>query len=116
MKAFQEGRTQYSNNMHFYVPRKKSCRISNNKNLPRLKRVGKQIEPPRCTITSIQQQHFDEKKLIALYYAWIISRYNTCFDPVIPIFSGFMTNLHKATELVLRKTIEIFLPPINTKV
>ena len=93
MMAFQEGRTQSSNNTHFHVPRKKSRRISSDKNLNRLKRVDKQIEPPRRTITSVQQQHFDEKKLMALYYAWIIACYDTSFDPTIPIFSGFMTNL-----------------------
>ena len=116
MTAFQEGRTQSSNNMHFHVLRKKSSRINSDKYLPRLKRVDKKIESPRRSITSVQQQHFDEKKLMALYYAWIIARYNTSFDPIIPIFSGSMTNLCKPTELVLRKTVETYLSPINSNV
>ena len=115
MMAFQEGRKQSSNNTHFHVPRKKSRRISSDKNLPRLKRVDKQIEPTRRTITSVQQQHFDEKKLMSLYYAWIIARYNASFDPIIPIFRGFMTNLRKTTELMLSKTVKTYLPPINSK-
>ena len=115
MMAFQEGKTQSSNNPHFHVRRKKSRRISSDKNLPLLKRVDKQIEPPRRIITSVQQQHFDEKKLMALYYAWIIARFNTSFEPITPIFSGFMTNLCKTTELVLRKTVETYLLPINSK-
>ena len=116
MVAFEEGRTQSSNNTYFYVPRKKSRRIRSDKNFLSLKRVGKPIEPRRRIITSVQQQHFDEKKLMALYNSWIIAHYNTSFDPIIPIFSAFMTNLNKTAELVLRKTVKTYLPPINSKV
>ena len=102
MMVFQEGRIQSSTNTHFHAPQMKSHRISSNKNLAHLKRVDKQTEPPRRTITSVQQQHFNEKKLMALHYVWIISCYNTSFHPIILICSGFMTNLCKITELVLR--------------
>ena len=67
MMTFQEGRTKSSNNKHFHVPRKKSRRINSDKNSSPFERADKLIEPPRHTITSVQQQHFDEKKLMALY-------------------------------------------------
>ena len=117
MMAFQEGGTHSTSTTHFHVPRKKSRRISSDENLLCLNKVDRQIEPPRCTITPVQQQHSDaEKKLRQFYCVWIVARYNTSFDPIIPIFSGFMTNLRKATEPMLKKTVETYLPPINSKV
>ena len=114
--AFQEGASQASN-LHVRVPRKVSCRISNEEQLPNAKTVDKQIERPTRNMENHPDQfHFDENKILAFYFAWIIARNYSSFDQTIPIFSGFMTNTRKITEQVPRKTVETYLPPINLKV
>ena len=63
-----------------------------------------------------EQFAFDDKKFMTFYFAWIIARRDNSSDQVIPIFSGFMTNARKTTDLVVMKTVETYLPPINSKV
>ena len=117
LMAFQEGRTLEAHNFHIHVPRKASRRISSEDPDPIPKNVDNQILPPTCSMEIVPEQFiFDDRKFMTFYFAWIIARRDSSSDQVIPIFSGFMTNARKTTDPVVIKTVETYLPPINSKV
>lgn len=117
LMAFQEGRTLEARDVHIHVPRKASRRISSEDPAPILKKVDNKIQPPTCSMEIVPEQFvFDDRKFMTLYFAWIIARRDSSSDQVIPIFSGFMTNARKAIDPVAMKTVETYLPPINSKV
>ena len=117
LMAFQEGRTAQTHTVHLHVPRKASRRISNEDLAQTQKQVDNQIQPPTCSIEIVPENFvFDINKFVTLYFAWIIARKDNSYSQVIPIFSGFMTNVRKKTNPLVRKTVETYLPPINSKV
>lgn len=117
LMAFREGRTAQTHTVHLHVPRKASRRISNEDLAQTQKQVDNQIQPPTCSMEIVPENFvFDINKFVTLYFAWIIARKDNSYSQVIPIFSGFMTNVRKKTNPLVRKTVETYLPPINSKV
>jgi hypothetical protein len=117
LMAFQEGRTLEDRNVHVHVPRKASRKISSEDLAPIPKKVDNQIQPPTCSMEIVPEQFvFDDRKFMTFYFAWIIARRDSSSDQVIPIFSSFMTNARKTTDPLVTKTVETYLPPINSKV
>ena len=117
--AFQEisdGSSVVDDNVN--IQRTKSRYVQDkSKDVTSFSQVNNKKEPPKIK-KSDETFHFDDSHFIAGYLTWLFMRNQNCFDQVVPSYFGWKLQLREKQLGGGKpvKTVETYLPPINSKV
>ena len=116
MMAFQEGKVE-NNRVHVPVTRKSDRQLSNEKSEIVVGRFNPLMEPPTQRMNlQTETFNFDDKDFILSYFKWVLARRESSISQTVPTFSGHLFNKRISKGGEVHKTIETYLPPINSKV
>ena len=96
------------------IPRKKGRKLLYDDVNIDFKLADKNVEPQRnMTVASIT---FDEilKEFNKLFLLWLYTRKTNNINQIVPIFKGWALKTRPSTEI--KQTVEVYLPPITSKV
>ena len=57
---------------------------------------------------------YDDKQFMTVYILWLYIRKQNAFDQLVSSFSGFITQIRATKKQTITKTVETYLPPINS--
>ena len=115
LMPFQEGTNDFRYTLASKNERPISRKLEIDDNAICYQKVNTKAVPPN---TDFEQQPFvyGDDIFTQLYLLWVYVRKQNSFDQIVPSLCGLMTKVRSSKEIEVTKTVETYLPPMNSKV
>ena len=116
LMAFQEGRAENLSTVHVPAASRSSRQLSSEEHQVVVKKFDPKVQSPQIMDAQIELFSFNDKEFKLSFFTWVVTRKENSFDQIVPTISAHQLNNRTAKDWAIRKKIEMYLSPINSKV